>query len=45
MEVKIDLEKAYDRVQWEFIKASLNAAGIPDLLKNVILSAIFNSIM
>lgn len=32
MAIKIDLEKAYDRVRWEFIDASLKAAGIPDFL-------------
>ncbi|KAA3460916.1 Retrovirus-related Pol polyprotein LINE-1 [Gossypium australe] len=45
MGIKIDLEKAYDRVSWEFIKASLRAAGIPDYLNNVIMSSISNSTM
>ncbi|KAK5772898.1 hypothetical protein PVK06_049200 [Gossypium arboreum] len=42
MAIKIDLEKAYDRVRWEFIEASLRAAGIPDYLINVIMPSISN---
>ncbi|XP_017628584.1 uncharacterized protein LOC108471483 [Gossypium arboreum] len=45
MVVKIDLEKAYDRVLWEFIDASLKATSIPDLLRNVVMSTISNSTM
>lgn len=45
MAIKIDLEKAYDRVRWEFIDASLKAAGIPDFLWNVIMFAITSSSM
>ncbi|KAA3486878.1 LINE-1 reverse transcriptase isogeny [Gossypium australe] len=40
MAVKLDLEKAYDRVSWDFINVSLTAAGIPIFLRNVIMSAI-----
>lgn len=40
---EIDLEKAYDKVSWEFIDASLKAAGIPDFLCNVIMSVISGS--
>ncbi|KAA3480419.1 LINE-1 reverse transcriptase isogeny [Gossypium australe] len=40
MTIKIDLEKEYDRVRWDFIDASLKAASIPDFLRNVIMSAI-----
>ncbi|KAA3488563.1 LINE-type retrotransposon LIb DNA, Insertion at the S11 site-like protein [Gossypium australe] len=43
--VKINLEKAYDRVCWEFIEASLKATCIPDLFNNIIMSAISNSSM
>ncbi|KAH1131016.1 hypothetical protein J1N35_002394 [Gossypium stocksii] len=43
MAIKIDLEKAYDRVSWEFIEASFQAAGIPGYLNNVIMSAISNA--
>lgn len=40
MVVKIDLEKTYDKVRWEFIGASLQITCIPDMLINVIMSAI-----
>ncbi|KAK5845345.1 hypothetical protein PVK06_001517 [Gossypium arboreum] len=45
MTIKIDLEKAYDRVSWEFIEASLRATGILDYLINVIMSSISTSTM
>ncbi|KAA3487383.1 LINE-1 reverse transcriptase isogeny [Gossypium australe] len=45
MAIKIDLEKAYDRVSWEFIEASLRAAGIPNYINNVITSSTSNSAM
>ncbi|KAA3488140.1 Retrovirus-related Pol polyprotein LINE-1 [Gossypium australe] len=45
MAVKLDLEKAYDRLSWDFINASLTAAGIPLFLHNVIMSAISSSTM
>lgn len=45
MAIKLDLEKAYDRVSWEFIDASLSAAGIPIFLRKVIMSAISSSTM
>ncbi|KAH1097249.1 hypothetical protein J1N35_014170 [Gossypium stocksii] len=38
MAVKLDLEKAYDRISWDFISISL--AGIPFFLRRVIMSAI-----
>ncbi|KAA3482036.1 RNA-directed DNA polymerase (Reverse transcriptase) [Gossypium australe] len=40
MAIKLDLEKAYDRVSWDYINASLTAVGIPLFLRNVIMSAI-----
>lgn len=40
MAVKIDLEKAYDRVRWDFINKSIQATRIPDYLWKVIMSAI-----
>lgn len=43
MAVKIDLEKAYDRVKWDFVKASLKAAGIPSNLIKIIMNAISTS--
>lgn len=45
MAVKIYLEKTYDRVCWDFIKASLKAAGIPNMFINFIMFIISNSIM
>ncbi|KAK5811354.1 hypothetical protein PVK06_026683 [Gossypium arboreum] len=45
MIVKIDLEKAYDRIRWDFIDKSIQAAGIPDFLRKVIMSAISTSTM
>ncbi|MBA0575969.1 hypothetical protein Golob_024582 [Gossypium lobatum] len=36
--VKIDLEKTYDRVRWEFIDASLQVASVTDFLIEVIMS-------
>ncbi|MBA0845023.1 hypothetical protein Goarm_005853, partial [Gossypium armourianum] len=33
MSIKLDLEKAYDRVSWDFISASLATAGIPVSLR------------
>ncbi|KAK5792684.1 hypothetical protein PVK06_033801 [Gossypium arboreum] len=33
MAIKLDLEKAYDRISWDFIDASLVAAGIPEFLR------------
>ncbi|KAH1097488.1 hypothetical protein J1N35_014409 [Gossypium stocksii] len=45
MAIKIDLERAYDRVYWEFIDTSFRATGIPYFLCNVIMSAISSSTM
>ncbi|KAA3467445.1 reverse transcriptase [Gossypium australe] len=45
MAIKIDLEKAYDRVRWDFIDTSLQAEDIPSYPRNVIVSAISNSTM
>ncbi|KAA3470974.1 callose synthase 3-like [Gossypium australe] len=38
--VKINLEKAYDRVRWEFIDASLQATSVANFLREVIMSTI-----
>lgn len=40
MTLKIDLKKAYDRIRWDFINASFQAASIPNYLWNVIMSFI-----
>ncbi|KAK5838693.1 hypothetical protein PVK06_007428 [Gossypium arboreum] len=40
MTIKIDLEKAYDMVRWDFVEASLITAGIPSHLTKVIMNAI-----
>ncbi|KAH1090330.1 hypothetical protein J1N35_017587 [Gossypium stocksii] len=45
MAVKIDLEKAYDRVSWELIEVSLRVAGIPEYLVSVIMNSISNFTM
>ncbi|KAH1039539.1 hypothetical protein J1N35_041282 [Gossypium stocksii] len=45
MAIKIDLEKAYDRVRWDFVEASLIAAGIPFFLVKVIRNVISSSSM
>lgn len=36
MVIKIDLEKAYDRLSWEFIRETMVDIGFPDHLINVI---------
>ncbi|KAK9169574.1 hypothetical protein Syun_001714 [Stephania yunnanensis] len=41
--VKIDLEKAYDRLSWNFIKDTLREANIPDGLSNIILTSLSSS--
>ncbi|KAA3485757.1 reverse transcriptase [Gossypium australe] len=45
MAIKLDLEKAYDRISWEFIHLSLVATGIPEGLRKVIMNAISSSTM
>lgn len=45
MVIKIDLEKAYDRVRWELIDASFKVVGISGFSKNAIMSVISNSTM
>ncbi|KAH1055847.1 hypothetical protein J1N35_033912 [Gossypium stocksii] len=45
MAIEIDLEKAFDRVHWDFIEASLIAAGILNILIKVIMNAISLSSM
>ncbi|KAA3453419.1 reverse transcriptase [Gossypium australe] len=45
MAIKLDLEKAYDRISWEFIHVSLVAAGIPEGIRKDIMNAISSSTM
>lgn len=43
MLVKIDLEKAYDRIDWLFLQEVLQVIGVSDLLRKVIISCISSS--
>ena len=45
MAIKIDLEKAYDRVKWEFINDVLDEIHFPHNLKRVILQCISTTSM
>jgi hypothetical protein len=45
MAVKIDLEKAYDRLKWEFIKETLEDIGVPRNIVDLIWSCISTSKM
>lgn len=45
MAIKIDLEKAYDWVRWDFIDASLQAVSNPAYLRNFIIFDISYFIM
>ena len=45
MTVKIDLEKAYDRFEWSFVRDTLTLFNIPPLLYKVIMSCISTSSM
>lgn len=38
MVIKIDLEKAYDRLEWSFIKMVLEHFGFPQNITNLIMS-------
>lgn len=38
--MKVDLEKAYDRLEWSFIEESLIEAGIPNGVTKVIMSLV-----
>lgn len=41
--IKVDLEKAYDRLEWSLIEESLIDAGIPNNLTKVIMSLVTSS--
>lgn len=43
MVIKIDLEKAYDRLQWNFIQDTLALFKVPNFLLNVIMSCVTSS--
>ncbi|KAA3484641.1 Retrovirus-related Pol polyprotein LINE-1 [Gossypium australe] len=45
MAIKLDMEKAYDKISWELINVSLVAAGIPKFLRKVIMGIISSSTM
>ncbi|KAA3469798.1 LINE-1 reverse transcriptase isogeny [Gossypium australe] len=45
MAIKLDLEKMYNIISWEFISTSLSVTGIPLFLRTVIMSAISSSTM
>ena len=40
MSIKVDLEKAYDRLSWNFILDTLLDAGLPMILINVIMKCL-----
>ena len=45
MAVKVDLEKAYDRLGWNFIADTLNDIGIPGRLISVIMKCLTGTTM
>ena len=45
MAIKIDLEKAYDRLDWEFIMDSLRDMGLNEHFLNIIWNCISSSTM
>lgn len=45
MIIKLDLEKAYDRVEWSFLQNTLEMLGIPCWMTSLILSCISSSSM
>lgn len=40
MALKIDLEKAYDKLRWSFIIETLELAGLPEEMVNLIMTCI-----
>lgn len=40
MIIKLDLEKAYDRLEWEFVKKTMIDANLPSKLINTIMNCI-----
>lgn len=45
MTTKVDLEKAFDRLNWTFIADTLIDVGIPEKLRSLIMHCITNSSM
>lgn len=45
MLLKIDLEKAYDKLEWSFIESTLNAFRVPPMLTKLILSCLSSASM
>lgn len=45
MALKIDLEKAYDRIKWEFVHESLLDIGLPDSCIHLCFEYIFSPFM
>lgn len=45
MAIKVDLEKAYDIIRWDFIEETLRYAGLPLQLISVIMNCITGSSM
>lgn len=43
MIVKIDLEKAYDRLEWHFIEQTLNDIGLPHMMVKMIMQCVSNA--
>lgn len=37
MVLKLDMEKAYDRMRWQFIEESLKDAGLPNMMSEAIM--------
>lgn len=42
MLLKLDLEKAYDRIRWDFLEDTLNAAKLPHIWIKWIMECVMN---
>lgn len=40
MIIKLDLEKAYDRLEWNFINETLDSAGFPFNIINLVMNCL-----